>query len=154
MIDDIERMKERLRRDDPEGMKRDEKMFREIKESNKERVRAKIEAGDLFITHYFNEVTPRKDFLAYLPFLTTDTEGLDNYYFLAYGHYKKNSDSLKFQIEIGDLIKFPKPIKVEREGEVTFMDHNRIIYIANHEKPWGDLERKAVYNAVTGESLI
>lgn len=118
-------------------------------------IEERIEKG-IFITHFFNEIAPEKEELRKLSYLTTDSEGLnEEYYFLAYGNYRKmSSKELEPQVESGEIIKLPEPVKVKKRGEITWIDKNRIVYIADHKKPWSDPDKRAVYNAETGESLI
>lgn len=117
----------------------------------------RVESGDVFITHYINDEIPRKiTVLKKLFFLSTDSIGIkEGYYFQGYGCMTRiYEEVLRIEIKEGSIVKFPKPIGVTKYEKSLFIDHKGIIHIADHERPWEDLEKRAVYDSKRNISLI
>ena len=109
---------------------------------------------EIYITHYFNNQSP-KEGLRELDFLTTTKKDLEGkFYFIVHDHFRSISENeLEMQLKECSIVRLPTPVKTKCE-KVLWMDSEGIVYVADPEKPYADVTRKAVYNSITKKSLI
>ena len=139
------------------------KESKDWKETLKKESIRRIESNDLFITHFLMDILPPERILRKLTYLTTNSKGLTEgpYQWGYSGFTELTNYDLEPQILDGSLIKFPESVKVTEYGQILWMDHEGIIYVADSKKPIADLEKRfgsfkkgAIYDSRTGEMLI
>ncbi|MEX2017401.1 MAG: hypothetical protein WD876_02925 [Candidatus Pacearchaeota archaeon] len=114
------------------------------------------DSNEIYITHYFNNIPPEFGLLD-LDFLTATKESLpQDRYFMAHDFFESiSSKEIKYDIQSGAIVKLPTPFLVlTRKKKALWMDCEGIVYVADSEKPYSDLEKKAIYDSKTKNSLI
>ena len=112
------------------------------------------EQSEVYVTHYFNDLPPKSGLLD-LSFLTATKESLnENRYFMGYEKVGSLSEmAFKHQVHEGSIVKLPNPLPVNSR-KTLWMDSAGIVYVADSEEPYSDLEKKAVYDSKAKKSLI
>ncbi len=161
-VTDIEDIKERLRKDNPEEYRKFEEYFEKMGKETKEFFIERIRLKDLFMVHCTMDELSEEEILKLLHFTTADSNGLTaGRYHWNYSRSERfTNEGLEPHIKDGSVIKFPKPIQITKYGQMPYLDSKGIIHIIDHEKLehkvscWNDLEARAVYDSIRGISLI